>query len=100
MSLLYRHSRPDHSLPCREIAEDFLDFVERQLAPGQVPVLVAHNLKYFDHKVMSTEFDVCGMEWPDHWHWLDSYKLATKDDGRYGPDRRKGVRSQVSLSLH
>lgn len=71
-----------------------MDFVERQLAPGQIPVLVAHNLKGFDHEVMSTEFRECGLEWPEHWHWFDTLRLAFQD-AKY----KRGFRSQVSDHL-
>jgi hypothetical protein len=75
---------------------EFVDFVERQLAPGQFPVLVAHNGKSFDLPVMSLEFEKAGMQWPTDWHWFDTY-LLVKGDAAYGKINGKGLRTQVTL---
>ena len=67
-------------MTCREVGERFIEFVQQQCAgePDSVPVLLAHNLVSFDHRVMTIEFQKCGLEWPSEWHYIDTVLLARK----------------------
>lgn len=56
----------------------FLDFVQRQIkdSPGAIPIMLAHNMVGFDHKVMAYNFSLVGLQWPDEWMYMDSVVIA------------------------
>ena len=43
-----------------------------------MPVVLAHNFCGFDYKKMSKEFKDAGLEWPRHWHFIDTLPLARR----------------------
>ena len=65
---------------CREAGEAFMSFAQKQLAgnPEAVVVLVAHNLKSFDHIWLTREFMriTPDFKWPADWLFFDTVLFA------------------------
>lgn len=63
---------------CRQVAAGLVQFVKKNSKPDEVPVLVAHNGKNFDNRMLTAEFKRSGTPLPATWHWLDTLPLARK----------------------
>ena len=63
-------------LACRQVAADLVQFVKKCSKPGEIAVLVSHNGKNFDNRMLTAEFKRSGNTVPPSWHWLDTLPLA------------------------
>ena len=63
---------------CRHVASQLVQFVKTGARADEVPVLVAHNGRIFDNRMLAAEFKRCAMSLPHSWHWLDTLPLARK----------------------
>lgn len=60
------------------MAVQLLAFVRKASQPKEVPVLVAHNGRIFDNRMLTAEFKRSGSSIPASWQWLDTLPLARK----------------------
>ena len=86
---------------CREAGLAFMDYLQKQLGdePDAVIVLVAHNLKRFDHVHLTREFRrhvAQDWNWPTDWLYLDSLILARLMYPSH-PDGNSQVTHQAAL---
>ena len=79
---------PKSLSPCSTAGAQFVEFIERHSA-GHTPVLVAHNGKNFDLKLLYLAAARGEANLPSAWLWADSMLLAKqlKDEGIIDPPR-------------
>ena len=58
------------------MAAQLVQFVQKCSTPRDVPVLVAHNGRIFDNRMLMAEFRRSGTKMPSNWLWLDTLPLA------------------------
>ena len=63
---------------CRQVAAQLVQYINKGTEADEVPVLVAHNGKNFDNRMLTAEFKRCGVSLPVTWQWLDTLPLARK----------------------
>ncbi|KAL0035623.1 hypothetical protein WJX79_003704 [Trebouxia sp. C0005] len=68
----------EHGLPFKQVAAQLVQFINKGTEADEVPVLVAHNGKSFDNRMLTAEFKRCGVSLPEAWQWLDTLPLARK----------------------
>ncbi|DBB01647.1 TPA: hypothetical protein ACH3X1_000283 [Trebouxia sp. C0004] len=66
----------EHGLPFKQVAAQLVQFINKGTEADEVPVLVAHNGKNFDNRMLTAEYKRCGVSLPEMWQWLDTLPLA------------------------
>ena len=60
------------------MAAQLVQFVKTGAKAEELPVLVAHNGRIFDNRMLAAEFKRCRVSLPQSWLWLDTLPLARK----------------------
>lgn len=68
----------EHGLPFKQVAAQLVQLISKGTEADEVPVLVAHNGRNFDNRMLTAEFKRCGVSLPEAWQWLDTLPLARK----------------------